>query len=184
MAENIQALIDLLSEEILKYDLSHIRGDEIVNGNPEHCINLLQLAKEISCMMQGKQETVQFDDDQRERLDREIDDDDFDQMQGANNSNKRRGGIAQQSYSDGKRDFDQFQGEDDEEALQMEDVSINLEDAVGSAEDLLPASSGNNKKRKQQQQYDYVQEGSDDQFDQDPMQLAHAEMMGQEDNVD
>lgn len=51
MAENIQALIDLLSEEILKYDLSHIRGDEIVNGNPEHCINLLQLAKEISQML-------------------------------------------------------------------------------------------------------------------------------------
>jgi hypothetical protein len=62
MAENIQALIDLLSEEILKYDLSHIRGDEIVNGNPEHCINLLQLAKEISYMMQGK-ETNQFEDD-------------------------------------------------------------------------------------------------------------------------
>jgi len=41
MAENIQALIDLLSEEILKYDLSHIKGEEIVNGNPEHCINLL-----------------------------------------------------------------------------------------------------------------------------------------------
>jgi len=51
-----------LSEEILKYDLSHIRGDEIVNGNPEHCINLLQLAKEISYMMQGKQETNQFED--------------------------------------------------------------------------------------------------------------------------
>ena len=29
----------------------------------------------------------------------------------------------------------------------MEDVSINLEDAVGSAEDLLPASLSNNKKR-------------------------------------
>ena len=51
MAENIQALIDLLSQEILKYDLSHITGSEIVSGNPEHCINLLQLAKEISCMM-------------------------------------------------------------------------------------------------------------------------------------
>ena len=48
---NIQTLIDLLSEEILRYDLSHIRGDQIVSGNPEHCINLLQLAKEISCMM-------------------------------------------------------------------------------------------------------------------------------------
>ena len=48
---NIQTLIDLLSQEILRYDLSHIRGDQIVSGNPEHCINLLQLAKEISCMM-------------------------------------------------------------------------------------------------------------------------------------
>ena len=77
MAENIQALIDLLSEEILKYDLSHIRGDEIVNGNPEHCINLLQLAKEISYMMQGKQETNQFED-QRQRLDNDLDEEDFD----------------------------------------------------------------------------------------------------------
>ena len=48
MADNIQALIDLLSEDILKYDLSHIKGAEIVDGNAEHCINFLQLAKEIS----------------------------------------------------------------------------------------------------------------------------------------
>ena len=41
MAMNIQTLIDLLSQEILRYDLSHIRGDQIVSGNPEHCINLL-----------------------------------------------------------------------------------------------------------------------------------------------
>ena len=51
MAENIQALIELLQDEILNYDLSHIRGDEIVSGNPEHIINLLQLAKEISLLM-------------------------------------------------------------------------------------------------------------------------------------
>ena len=43
MAEAIQALIDLLGNEILNYDMSHIRGDEIVSGNPEHCINLLQI---------------------------------------------------------------------------------------------------------------------------------------------
>jgi hypothetical protein len=30
------------------YDMSHIRGDEIVNGNPEHCINLLQILQQIS----------------------------------------------------------------------------------------------------------------------------------------
>jgi hypothetical protein len=31
----------MLSEEILNYDLGHIRGEEIVSGNPEHIINLL-----------------------------------------------------------------------------------------------------------------------------------------------
>ena len=40
----------------MKYDLSHIRGDEIVSGNPEHCINLLQLVLEISNMLENKQE--------------------------------------------------------------------------------------------------------------------------------
>jgi hypothetical protein len=35
--------------------LSHIKGEEIVNGNPEHCINLLQLVQEISVML-GKEE--------------------------------------------------------------------------------------------------------------------------------
>lgn len=56
MAENIQALIDLLGQQILKYDLSHIRGDEIVSGNPEHLINLLQLVQEISVMLENKDE--------------------------------------------------------------------------------------------------------------------------------
>ena len=41
----------MLSYKILMYDLEHIKGDQIVTGKPEHCINLLQLAKEISCMM-------------------------------------------------------------------------------------------------------------------------------------
>lgn len=53
MAENIQNLIDLLGGQILKHDLSHIRGEEIVAGNPEHCINLLQLVHEISVMLEG-----------------------------------------------------------------------------------------------------------------------------------
>lgn len=56
MAANIQTLIDLLGSQILKYDLSHIKGDEIVSGNPEHCINLLQLVQEISVMLDGKNE--------------------------------------------------------------------------------------------------------------------------------
>ena len=70
MAENIQALIDVLGQQILKYDLSHIRGDEIVNGNPEHCINLLQLVLEISNMLEnkvegegGEEEEIQVDDE-------------------------------------------------------------------------------------------------------------------------
>lgn len=56
MASNIQTLIDLLGDQILKFDLSHIKGEEIVNGNPEHCINLLQLVQEISVMLENKVE--------------------------------------------------------------------------------------------------------------------------------
>jgi hypothetical protein len=41
MAMCIQALIDLLAEEILKYEMNHINGEQIVAGDPEHCINLL-----------------------------------------------------------------------------------------------------------------------------------------------
>ena len=41
MGDNIQTLIDLLGQKILNVDLEHIKGDEIVNGNPEHTINLL-----------------------------------------------------------------------------------------------------------------------------------------------
>jgi hypothetical protein len=52
-AANIQTLVDLLGGQILKYDLSHIKGAEIVAGNPEHCINLLQLVQEISVMLDG-----------------------------------------------------------------------------------------------------------------------------------
>lgn len=55
MAYNIQCLIDLLSHKILKYDLSHIRGADLIAGHPDHCINLLQLAKEISSMMASSQ---------------------------------------------------------------------------------------------------------------------------------
>ena len=56
------------------------------------------------------------------------------------NSNGRRAGIVEQeSYSEKQGEF--FQ--DENEALQMDDVSINLEDAVGSGEDLLPVSSSN-----------------------------------------
>ncbi len=59
MAQNIQQLIDLLGQQILKHDLSHIKGTEIVNGNPEHCINLMQLVQEISLML-GKEEGSDF----------------------------------------------------------------------------------------------------------------------------
>ena len=38
----------MLAEEILVYDMNHIRGDEIVHGNAEHCINLLQILQQIS----------------------------------------------------------------------------------------------------------------------------------------
>lgn len=64
MAGNIQALIDLLGQQILKYDLSHIKGWEIVQGNPEHCINLLQLVQEISVMLNNKEGAEGEEDDE------------------------------------------------------------------------------------------------------------------------
>ena len=66
MAKCIQAIVDLLSEEILKFDMNHIRGDEIVNGNPEHCINLLQILHQISSASM----MVDDDDDEEEESDK------------------------------------------------------------------------------------------------------------------
>lgn len=70
MAANIQSLIDLLSQNILMYDLSHIQGEQIVSGNYEHCINLLQLAKEISGMMNSNSQAQAsgqlFEDDEED----------------------------------------------------------------------------------------------------------------------
>lgn len=43
VGENIQALIDLLAEEITKQDLSHVSGLEIARGDPDHCLELLQI---------------------------------------------------------------------------------------------------------------------------------------------
>lgn len=56
MAENIQTLVDLLSQKILNVDLEHIKGEEIVNGNPQHAINLLQLIYQLSMGMEGDEE--------------------------------------------------------------------------------------------------------------------------------
>jgi hypothetical protein len=50
----------------LKYDLSHIRGEEIVSGNPEHCINLLQLVQEISMMLDNKESAAMEGESQQE----------------------------------------------------------------------------------------------------------------------
>ena len=60
------------------HDLEHIKGDQIVAGNPEHCINLLQLAKEISCMMNSNSNELdanqlQGEDDEDEEGDSGVD---------------------------------------------------------------------------------------------------------------
>ena len=51
VAENIQFLIDFLGQQVLKVDLSALSGLEIVCGNPEHCIRLLQLIQDITVLM-------------------------------------------------------------------------------------------------------------------------------------
>lgn len=45
-------MIDLLSEEIMKgVDLRHISGLEIACGNPDHCLELLQVIHQLTQMM-------------------------------------------------------------------------------------------------------------------------------------
>lgn len=47
MAQNIQTLINILDDNLEQYDLKQISGNEIVNGNPIHCLNLLHTIKTI-----------------------------------------------------------------------------------------------------------------------------------------
>ena len=56
----------------MKVDLSSISGVEIVCGNPEHCIRLLQLLHQVSDMM-GDEE----DGDEDEDRSPDMDDDDI-----------------------------------------------------------------------------------------------------------
>jgi hypothetical protein len=135
MAENIQALIELLSEEILNYDLGHIRGDEIVSGNPEHIINLLQLAKEISLLMRsgqgGKADSQKLqpaDTESRELLqDMMLEDAEGESEPSQpsdrrlSSSNKRRGGITGiDDRDDGEVSLNLEEGTDDRGMGEME----------------------------------------------------------------
>jgi hypothetical protein len=47
-AEKIQALIDLLSKEVLGLDISHIKGEKIAKGDKKHILNFLQLLFEMT----------------------------------------------------------------------------------------------------------------------------------------
>jgi hypothetical protein len=51
VAENIQSIIDLLEDSILKQDLSSISPQEIVKGNIEHAINLTMILFEVCKLM-------------------------------------------------------------------------------------------------------------------------------------
>jgi hypothetical protein len=154
MADNIQALIDLLSEDILRYDLSHIKGEEIVDGNAEHCINFLQLAKEISLSFRNYEFAEEGSEQQQ-------------------HASERGSGGHHRAHSDQEMRMRQ-QMEQAMEDVQMEDVSINLEDGMNSADDLnLPADHP----MKHQNQH-YGQE--DDSFDKrDPLEMAQEALMGQ-----
>ena len=56
VGDNIQALIDLLAEEITRQDLSHISGLEIACGDPDHCLELLQIMHQLTVMMAEEDE--------------------------------------------------------------------------------------------------------------------------------
>lgn len=65
MVENLYTLIDLLSQEVLKIDLSHIKAEEIIMGNPEMCIELLQIIYKVSEMLGDEEmDEGELDDDE------------------------------------------------------------------------------------------------------------------------
>lgn len=51
VGDKIQALIDLLSSQVLNMDLSHIKGANIVSGDKKHILNFLQLLFEVSRLL-------------------------------------------------------------------------------------------------------------------------------------
>ena len=75
MAENIQALVDLLGGSILDLDLSHIQGAEIVNGNHSHIANFLSLLLEVSVLIVekrgGEEGETEEEGEEREPTDEE-----------------------------------------------------------------------------------------------------------------
>ena len=113
MAANIQALIDMLSQTILMYDLEHIKGDQIVSGNAEHCINLLQLAKEISIMMNSN--SNEMDPNQLQDQDGDSND--------SNNVNEGAGHAGGHQHHEGMVDSD----EEVDEAVQEEMLAMQRE---------------------------------------------------------
>ncbi len=60
--EKIQVLIEILSQDILTMDLSHIKGVKIENGDLKHLLNFLQILLELSNLIQEKNDQ----DDQAE----------------------------------------------------------------------------------------------------------------------
>ena len=63
VGENIQALIDLLAEDIYKGRadvLRHISGLEIACGNPDHCLELIQLIHQLTQVMAADQSSQQL----------------------------------------------------------------------------------------------------------------------------
>ena len=48
-ADNFNGIIDWVADSVLQYDLSHIKGEEIVKGTDlEHIINWLEITANIS----------------------------------------------------------------------------------------------------------------------------------------
>ena len=92
--------------QILKYDLSHIRGQEIVEGNPEHCINLLQLVDEISGMLQNKESQEQsHKDSSGMKMDQEDDEAEV-VREGKQRSSQKKGRPRSHSDDKGGKQFE------------------------------------------------------------------------------
>ena len=70
MANNIQTLINILDDNFEQFGLKEISGVEIVNGNPIHCLKMLDTIRAIIIeILKEEGELEDDDEDEQEAAD-------------------------------------------------------------------------------------------------------------------
>lgn len=72
MAENINGLLQLLSQQILDMDLNFIDAKKIVKGDLKHMYNFLQLLMDVVLLIAQKQDEEEEEEDPKEALKKQL----------------------------------------------------------------------------------------------------------------